>query len=66
MKLTVIGSGYVGLVSGICLAELSVSVTCVDQPFMNPASPSLWPATKRPDGCALRRILMLVSLLPTS
>ena len=30
MKITVIGTGYVGLTSGTCLAELGNDVTCVD------------------------------------
>ena len=31
MKIVVIGSGYVGLVSGVCFSEFGFSVTCVDK-----------------------------------
>ncbi|MDD3108569.1 MAG: UDP-glucose/GDP-mannose dehydrogenase family protein [Alistipes sp.] len=30
MKIAVVGSGYVGLVSGVCFAEMGVEVVCVD------------------------------------
>jgi len=31
MKVTIVGSGYVGLVTGTCLADFGLSITCVDQ-----------------------------------
>ena len=30
MKICIIGSGYVGLVTGVCFSELGNSVICVD------------------------------------
>ena len=30
MKICIIGSGYVGLVSGVCFSDLGNEVTCVD------------------------------------
>ena len=30
MKIAVVGSGYVGLVSGACFSEMGVEVVCID------------------------------------
>ena len=30
MKITVVGTGYVGLVSGTCFAEFGVTAVCID------------------------------------
>lgn len=34
MKTTVIGTGYVGLVSGSCLAEVGNDVLCLDLEYL--------------------------------
>jgi UDPglucose 6-dehydrogenase len=31
MRMTIIGSGYVGLVSGVCVTDFEDEITCVDE-----------------------------------
>ena len=45
MKVTMIGTGYVGLVSGVCFAEIGHDVTCVD---INPRIISMLKEGKSP------------------
>jgi len=30
MKITIVGTGYVGLVTGTCFSEVGINVVCVD------------------------------------
>ena len=66
MKITVIGTGYVGLVTGACLAEVGNDVLCLDMdadedpqssnaggiPIYEPACEAWCSATAPPAGCA--------------
>ncbi len=64
MKVTVIGSGYVGLVTGACLAEMGNHVLCMDldddkicAPSMQTASPmEAQPLRAADDDRARRRV----------
>jgi len=64
MHICVVGTGYVGLVTGACLADLGMDVTCVDNdqrkvdmllrgemPIYEPGLDTLVAKTPRPSGC---------------
>lgn len=36
MNIAIVGTGYVGLVSGTCFSEMGINVTCVDVDEKNP------------------------------
>ena len=42
MKLCMIGTGYVGLVSGVCFADLGNDVICVDKDYDKIRYTSYW------------------------
>ena len=63
MRMTMIGGGYVGLVSGACFAEFGIEVTVVEtdaeklaalregrMPIYEPGLDSWWPRTSPPAG----------------
>ena len=68
MKITMIGAGYVGLVSGVCFADFGHDVVCLDKDeskidalmqglrSSNPASTNWSPATSPRAACHLRPI----------
>ncbi len=77
MHVAVIGTGYVGLVSGACFSEFGVSVTCVDKdadkiarlqrgemPIYEPGLDQLVESNVRA-GRALRRIASTLRPVPT-
>jgi UDPglucose 6-dehydrogenase len=37
MKIAMIGTGYVGLVSGVCLADFGHEIVCIDKDEAKPA-----------------------------
>ena len=79
MNITVIGTGYVGLVSGTCLAEVGNHVLCVDIdeskierlnngeiPIYEPGLDALVKRTSRKDDCLFLRISRMASIMEQS
>ena len=58
MKVAVIGSGYVGLVSGACFSEFGINVVCVDKDHnkINNLQKNIMPMTKKIN---IRWVIML-------
>ena len=69
MNICMVGTGYVGLVTGACLADFGMDVTCVDKdtekiallkrgvsPIYEPGLEELIHKNERPADCVSRRI----------
>ena len=80
MRIAMIGSGYVGLVTGVCLSEFGVEVTCVDNVaekiedlrggkipiYMEPVAAILSKKTGRPVRMSMNRTEVFTGTGPTS
>ena len=64
MKLTVIGTGYVGLVTGVCFADVGNDVLCIYTPGMVPDMWKPGQAKQIKAGSRAKKLALIEALNP--